>query len=175
MHIYLRAARTLISLRSNNLIIVLAQIETVLRPSIEVGLHIDTAADTLLLTDRPGHDHLAARSLTLNSQISRAEIGLYSPILLKRLRPVDRRLVVPCRHEHIVRATVRVDRAATGRAAGWVVCAVRFDDVVFNERVAGPAVDGEVAVSLGIEAAAVVDRAARDMKSAWLVSFHMSG
>lgn len=35
--------------------------------------------------------------------------------------------------------------------------AVRLDDVVFDERVGGPAVDGEVAVSLWEEGARVSD------------------
>lgn len=44
-------------------------------------------------------------------------------------------------------------------AGAGVVGAVVLDHVVFDERVAGPAVDGEVAVALGGEGAAVVDGA----------------
>jgi hypothetical protein len=47
-----------------------------------------------------------------------------------------------------------------GGASGGVIGAVAFHDVVFDQRVGGPAVHGEVAVSVGLPGAAVGDRSA---------------
>ena len=40
---------------------------------------------------------------------------------------------------------------------GGLLCAVRLDDVVFDQGVLGPAVDGEIAVTAGVEGAGVFD------------------
>lgn len=94
-------------------------------------LHIHTTRCTLRLADRP--------------------------VLLERAGAVDTRLVGARGDEHVVVAAVGVGGSfALGTAAG-VVCAEGFDNVVLDERIAGPAVDGEVPVSLGLEGAAVVD------------------
>lgn len=79
------------------------------------------------------------------------------PILLKGRRTLNRRLVRACGFEDGVGSTVGGDAAFGGGAAGGVVGAVIFDDVVFDEGACGPAVDGEVAVSVGAVGAREVD------------------
>ena len=79
------------------------------------------------------------------------------PKLRKGLGTLDRRRVVPHRRVNVIRAAIRGHCTFVGAAAAGVVVAVGLDDVVLDERVLGPAVDGEVAVSAGVEAAAVVD------------------
>ena len=81
------------------------------------------------------------------------------PVLLERLGAIDRRLIDAGGDGDVVGAAVGGDLALDLGAAAGVVGAVGFDYVVFYEGVAGPAVDGEVAVSLGVEGAAVVDGA----------------
>jgi hypothetical protein len=131
LHINLAAPTTLIPLGRKNLIIMRAQPHPICRPRIEVILHIDTARTALTLPN--------------------------TPILLKGANTINRRLVSASRHSNVVGSAVGSDSALALRVGGGVVCAVGFDDVVFNERVAGPAVNGEVAVALGLEGTAVVD------------------
>ena len=96
-----------------------------------MSLHINTASDSLA---RP-----------------------HGPILLKGLGSIDGRLVVTGGLVDVVGTAVGVDGSLVGPAAAGVVRPVGFHDVVFHEGVAGPAVDGEVAVAGGREVAAVVD------------------
>lgn len=111
----------------------LAKVEAVACPGIKVSLHVDAAAHTLLGADRP--------------------------VLLKGPLAIDGRLVVAGGDKDIICAAVGLERALALGAAAGVVGAVRFNDVVFNKRVASPAVDSEVAVTLGVEGATVVDGA----------------
>ena len=73
----------------------------------------------------------------------------YAPKLLKRLRSINTRLVVPRRLVDVVSSAVAGDGAFLGRAGGRVVGAVGLDDVVFDERVACPAVQRDVRVYVG--------------------------
>lgn len=70
----------------------------------------------------------------------------HAPELLERLRSINTRLVVPRRLVDVVRSAVAGDGAFLGRAGGRVVGAVGLDDVVFDERVACPAVERDVGV-----------------------------
>ena len=102
-----------------------------LSPSIEVILHVDTATDALLLTNRP--------------------------VLVESPRAINGGLVDAGGHENIICAAVGSDGSLLLCCAGRVVRAVRLNNVVFHERVAGPAVNGQVAIALGVEGTAVVD------------------
>ena len=96
-----------------------------------VILHGDRAADTLLSTN--------------------------GPVLLESASTVDGRLVGAGRDIEVVGTAVSVDTALVLGPVARVVGAIRFDDIVLDERVAGPAVDGEVPVATGVEGTAVVD------------------
>jgi hypothetical protein len=79
------------------------------------------------------------------------------PVLLEGPGALDRRLVDAGAREDFVRATVRRKLALgrprlVGREVG-----VRLDDVVLDQRVSGPAVDGEVPWAGGVVCAAVFD------------------
>jgi hypothetical protein len=81
----------------------------------------------------------------------------FSPVLLEGPGAVYRRLVGTGRRGDVVGSSISLEAAlALGPAAG-VVRAVRLHYVVFYEWVSRPAVNGEVAVALGLEGAAVVD------------------
>ena len=94
-------------------------------------LHGDRAADTLLSTN--------------------------GPVLLESASTVDGRLVGAGRDIEVVGTAVSVDTALVLGPVARVVGAIRFDDIVLDERVAGPAVDGEVPVTAGVEGTTVVD------------------
>jgi len=68
LHIDVRAARRLVTLSGDNLVVVLAQVHAVTSPGVEVVLHVDAASDALLRADRPEsllvcvrHPHVACR------------------------------------------------------------------------------------------------------------------
>jgi hypothetical protein len=102
-----------------------------------VVLHVNRAADTLGLAN--------------------------GPVLLESPGTIDGGLIGAGRDVDVVVATVGSDAALVRGARAGVVGPVAFDHVVFDERVAGPAVDGEVAVAGGREGAAVVDGAGVDV------------
>lgn len=108
-----------------------AQPHPISSPRIKVILHIDTARTALTLPN--------------------------TPILLKGLSTINRRLVNASRHSDVVGSAIGSNSAFALRVGGGVERAVGFNDVVFNERVAGPAIDGEVAVALGLEGTTIVD------------------
>lgn len=85
MHIDLTATRALVTLRGKNLVVVRSESHAVTSPSVEVGLHVDAAAGTLALANRP--------------------------VLLKGAGSVDRRLVGAGGDGDIVVAAVSVDAA----------------------------------------------------------------
>jgi hypothetical protein len=104
---------------------------TVLSPSIEVILHVHTAANALRRANRP--------------------------VLLESPRAIDGGLVGAGGHHNIVGAAVSCHASLALRAAGWIVRAIRFNNVVLHEGIASPAVNGEVAVALGRKGTAVVN------------------
>jgi hypothetical protein len=110
---------------------VLTKVLAVTRPSIEVVLHIDTAADALRCADRP--------------------------VLLESPGSVDGGLVGTRGHGDVVGAAVGLEASLALRTAAGVVRAVRLDDIVFYKRVASPAVYSEVAITLWVEGTAIVD------------------
>lgn len=86
-----------------------------------------------------------------------AVVAAHRPVLVKGGRSDDGRLVDALRAVNVVDAAVRRHFAQLGGARGRVVGAKVLDNVVLDERVLGPAVDGEVAVAVGVVAAGVVD------------------
>ena len=121
----------------NDLVVVVgAQVHAILPPSIEVASSADGAAD--------------AASGVLLGVADRPE-------LLEGLGTVDRGLVGTSGLEDVVAGTVAVDGTLPLSSGRGVVGAVGLDDVVLDQGVASPAVDSEVAVSVGVVLARVVD------------------
>jgi len=71
------------------------------------------------------------------------------PELLEGLDAVDRRLVDTDGSDDVVLAAVAGDGTLLHSRGDGVVGAVGFDNVVLDQGVASPAIDGEVAVSAG--------------------------
>jgi hypothetical protein len=96
-----------------------------------VGGHVDGTADALVDADRP--------------------------VLVKGPGALDRGLVNALCLVDVVDRAVDGDAAETGGARRGVKGAEVLDDVVLDEGVAGPAVDGKVGVAIGAVGARVVD------------------
>lgn len=77
-----------------------------------------------------------------------ALVGADGPVLLEGGGAVDGGLVGAGRDTELVGGAVGGDGAAVGGLRGGVVVAEVLDDVVLDEGVAGPAVDGEVGVAV---------------------------
>lgn len=95
-----------------------AQLHALSSPSIEVRLHVNTSAGALVLA--------------------------YRPVLLKGLGAVDGRRIGALGLGNLVAGAVRGDGAFDRSLGGGIICAKVLDDVVFDQRVAGPAIDSEV-------------------------------
>lgn len=104
---------------------------TVTTPSVEVTLHVYAAANALLCADRP--------------------------VLLEGPCAVDRGLIGAGGHSDIVGAAVALEASLSLRSTGRIKRAVRFDYIVFYKGVASPAINREVAVTLGVKGATVVN------------------
>jgi hypothetical protein len=86
----------------------------------------------------------------------------HRPELLEGGSAIDGRLVCAGSLEDVVGTTVAGDGALLLSSRRGVVRAVRLDDVVFDEGVAGPAVEGDVGVYVcGVPGAGVVYYALR--------------
>jgi hypothetical protein len=142
LNVDVRASTALVALSRDNLVVVRAKVEAVARPSVEVVLHVDRAADTLILTNRP--------------------------VLAEGPGAVDGRLVGPGGDEDVVVAAIGGVAAQILSARAGVVCSevlnlapvsswfVQYSmvdayHVVLDQGVASPAVDGEIAVTLRLE------------------------
>lgn len=97
---------------------------------------------------------------------ARAMVAAHRPVLVKGGRSDNGRLVHPLRPVDVVDAAVGRHLAQLGGAGRWVVRAKVLDDVVLDQGVARPAVDGEVAVAVGVVAAREVDDSTGQMLSA---------
>jgi hypothetical protein len=124
-----------VPLRSHDLVVVLPQLQTRLLPRCKVVASRHSPARPVLTTN--------------------------CPELLERPRALDRRLVRPSRLQDVVHPAVRVHCADLLRTRRRVVGPERLDDVVLDQRVLRPAVDGEVAVAVWLVVGVEVDRAAR--------------
>lgn len=102
----------------------------ILLPRIEMSLDGDGSTNALLLADRP--------------------------VLLKGRGAINGWLIVAGGLEDIIGAAIGGDAALLLCGRAGVVAAVCLDDVVLDERVAGPSVQGDVAVDVGSVPCAVV-------------------
>lgn len=127
-----------------------AQVETELRPGPGVAAKVDCAAD-------------GSSGVLLG--------GADRPELLEGLGAVDGGLVVTGGLEDVVRRAVAIHRSSLLGSRRGVVSAVRLDDVVLDEWVAGPAVYGEVAVAIGVVLAVVVEDPMRCISETLLMKF----
>jgi hypothetical protein len=119
-----------VPLGSQNLVVVRTKLLSILGPSIKVVLNGNGTPNTLA--------------------------SPHTPELLERRRSVDGRLVGAGGLEDVVGAAVRGDRALLLSSRGGVVGAVGLDDVVFDERVACPAVERDIGVYTACIPGAVV-------------------
>ena len=81
--------------------------------------------------------------------------GADGQVLRERLGAVDRRCIGAGDLVDVVRAAVARDRAHVGGSRARVVVTVGVHDVVFDQRISGPAVDGQVGVAAWVEGAGV--------------------
>jgi len=85
-----------------------------------------------------------------NGDRSRCAVVLADgPILVKRRRPIDRRLIDSLSAIKVVGRPIGGDGTDERSARARVVGTKGLDDVVLDERVTSPSVDGEVTVSVG--------------------------
>jgi hypothetical protein len=118
-----RRAAAEVTLGGDDLVVVGAELHASLFPGVEVSADIDAALGAVLLAD--------------------------GPVLLEGLGAVDGGGVGAGALEDLVGAAVNIDGSLALSAAGGVVGAEGLDDVILDERALGPAVDGEVAVTVG--------------------------
>ena len=111
-----------------------AETETSLGPGVEVSTGVDGSAGSLVAAD--------------------------GPVLLEGLAvTLDGRSTVASADSNVVDGSVDVDLTLLLSTGRGVVGAEVLDDVVLDERVAGPAVDSEVAVTVGAVVTRVLDGA----------------
>lgn len=146
VHSDARRSRALVTLGSNDLVVVVTQLHTLLGPSIEMVSSSDSTTNTLLRPDRP--------------------------VLRESLGAVDGRLVDAGAGVDVVSAAVGVDGALELQVAAGVVGSVGVEDVVLDQRVAGPAVHAEVCITLGREGAAVLDRSGSMSDECLVIEHH---
>jgi hypothetical protein len=108
---------------------VLTELHALAGPRIKVSLHVDRTAGALVLANRP--------------------------VLLKGRGTINGWLVGAGALGNLVGAAVGSDSTLVLRLRRRVVRAEVLDNVVLDERVAGPAVDGEVGVAVGVVGARV--------------------
>ena len=132
MHCNTRRPTTLIPLRSQNLVVKRVRLSTILAPRIEVVPSINRATTALRGADR---EPLSESRSTGNG-----------------------RLVDTLRGVNVVSTAVGAESAFELGAAAGVVGAVVLHDVVLDQRVAEPAVEGEVGVAAWVELSGVGDR-----------------
>jgi len=109
-----------------------SQLQPALGPGLEVVARGNLAAGALVTPDRPK--------------------------LVEGLPPLDRRLIDALRLVNVIRAAVTGDAAFALRPLAGVVAAEVLDDVVLDERLLGPAVEGQVRVALRVVRALILDR-----------------
>ena len=122
-----------VTLGGEDLVVVGTKLHAVLLPSIEVSTDVDATGGSVILAD--------------------------GPVLLKGLSAVDGGGVGTGLGEDVVGAAVNLDGALLLSTGGGVVVTELLDDVVLDQRVLGPSVDGEVAVAVGLVLSLVRDGA----------------
>jgi hypothetical protein len=122
-----------VALSGNNLVVVLTELHALGGPGVEVSLHVDASTSALVLADRP--------------------------VLLEGLGAVNGRSVGPGGLGNLVGGTVGGDGALDLSLGRGVVGSEVLNDVVLDERVAGPSVNGEVGVAVVLVRSRVGDGA----------------
>ncbi|KAI6749554.1 hypothetical protein HG530_014968 [Fusarium avenaceum] len=117
-------ARAVVALDGKDLVVVVSEVKTNVLPGLEVSTGADGTAGALAATD--------------------------GPELLEGLVALDGRSVGTGADVDVVDGTIDGDLTLLAGAGRGVVGAEALNDVVLNQRVAGPAVDGKVAVAVGL-------------------------
>jgi hypothetical protein len=120
-----------VTLSGEDLVVVGTELHAVLLPSLEVGTNIDATGGSVILAD--------------------------GPVLLKGLSTVDGGSVGTGLGEDVVGAAIDLDSSLLLGSSGRIVVTELLDDVVLDQRVSGPSVDGEVAVAVGLVLSLVRD------------------
>ncbi len=128
-------AAALVALSGDDLVVVRTELEAGLGPGVEVSANIDGARGTVVLAD--------------------------GPELVKGAGALNGRLVDAPGLGDGVGAAVLGDAAELAGLRRGVVVAEGLDDVVLDQGVLGPPVDGQVAVTLGAKGTREVDGAGR--------------
>ena len=127
-------ARAVVTLNSKDLVVVGTKVEADVLPGLEVSTGVDGSAGSLVTAD--------------------------GPVLLEGLAvTLDGRSTVASADSNVVDGSVDVDLTLLLSTGRGIVGAEVLDDVVLDERVAGPAVDSEVAVTVGAVVTRVLDGA----------------
>jgi len=79
------------------------------------------------------------------------------PELLEGSSANDGWLVGAGAHQDVVGSTVRCHGALSGGSTGWVVGTEVLNNVVLDQRILGPTINGEVAVSVRVVGAGVLN------------------
>jgi hypothetical protein len=120
-----------VTLSGEDLVVVGTELHAVLLPSLEVSTNIDATGGSVILAD--------------------------GPVLLKGLSTVDGGSVGTGLGEDVVGAAIDLDSSLLLGSSGRIVVTELLDDVVLDQRVSGPSVDGEVAVAVGLVLSLVRD------------------
>lgn len=126
-----------VALDGDDLVVVLSELHAHLGPGIEVRLGVDNTGGALVLAD--------------------------GPVLGEGVGTEDAGGVDTSSSSDLVVAAIDVDVALNLGLGRRVVRAERLNDVVLNERAGGPAVDGEVAVAVGLVVTSVLDLAVKSV------------
>lgn len=86
------------------------------------------------------------------------------PVLRESLSTVDRRSVDTSRRVDVVGAAIRLNGPLEFTAGAGIVRAKTLNNVVLDERVAGPAVNSQVRVAIGLVSPGILDRARRSAR-----------
>lgn len=120
-----------VALSGEDLVVMGTKLHAVLLPSLEVSTNIDAASGSVVLAN--------------------------GPVLLKGLGTVDRRSVGTGTGEDFVGAAIDLDSSLALSSARGIVGAEILDDVVLDQGVSGPSIDGKVAVAVRLVLSLVRD------------------
>lgn len=141
LHVDVGAAAALVALGGHDLVVVGAQVEADAAPCVELFRLLEGL-------DRKGKETYVVLH---GDAATDALLGADGPVLLEGAGTVDGRLVGASGNIEVVGTAVGGDAALVLGPAAGVVGAVRLNDVVLDEGVASPAIDGKVAVAAGVE------------------------
>jgi hypothetical protein len=120
-----------VTLSSKNLVVVGTELHAVLLPSIKVSTDIDATSGSVVLAN--------------------------GPVLLKGLSTINGGSVGTGLGEDVVGAAIDLDSSLLLSSGGGIIITELLNDVVLDQRVSGPSVDGEVAVAVGLVLSLVRD------------------